>query len=466
MADGQKYNSKGWFQHEKKYYDYDIRNAFRKYKNVTSATVSVSVKTIGQNAFRCQKLKKLTLPGDFEIRTTETGWDEYWITGKVETVVFNTNLNLERAASFDTNNLVVKKNDPNYKSVGGVIYSKDGKEIVRVPFQRSKVVIKNGCEVFCLQSVLYANEDDGGCRVRKIVIPASVKRVESERYYAISQEGLLGRSMNGEVAGLHVEIKNRQLDDRSLSELVFVLQTGIDDLMSQLPDRISLSGDMYLADKNILFMYKGKDSELTIPAGITKIGDYVFRETRRLKKLVLPEGLTEIGKESFMSSSSDEYGYGKNTQGMTITFPSTLKKIGEDAFWCTSADVVIQGESDGISDQAFDEECTLTYTKGLEEQKVSVYLRHKKVYPSGKAKAYLYWTVLKEADGCEVMTATNAKFTKNKKKMTIAATDFFYWITLKFKGKINKKTKLYARVRPYSYLDGKKVYGRWAKSYL
>ena len=304
--------------------------AFAKYKNVTSATVASSVKTIGENAFKCQKLKKLTLPGDFKIKAGEG----YWISGKVNTVTFNTNLNPERAAAFDANHLVVKKTDPKYKSIGGVIYSKDGKEIVRVPFQRSEIVLDNGCEVFCLQSILYANADadgevEGACRIRKIVIPASVKQVESARYFAQCQEGLSRRSVKGEIADLQVEIQSRQLDEQSLSELVFVLQMGVDNLMKQLPDRITQSEDMYFVDKNVLLMYKGKEGEVTVPAGITKIGNYAFRGIEKLKEVILPEGLTEIGKESFSGCS---LAYEENSSGMKITFPSTLKKIGDHAF--------------------------------------------------------------------------------------------------------------------------------------
>lgn len=547
-------------------------NAFKIYKNVTSATVPASVKTIGANAFRCPKLKKLTIPGDFEIKSS----DGYWITDKVDTVTFNTNLNLERAAAFDTNNLVVKKSDPNYKSVGGVIYSKDGKEIVRVPFQRGEVVIENGCEVFCLQSVMYANKNcdggaAGGCRVRKIVISSSVKQVESERHFALNQDGLTKRIVKDEVTGLQVDIKSSQLDDQALSELAFVLPMGVDNLMKQMPDRITLSGDMYFADKNVLFKYKGKDSEVTIPKGITKVGAYAFRDINCINELVMPEGLTVIGKQAFRMGFAD---YFYNPEGAKITFPSTLKEIGEGAFynnWLRQVElpdsvsvfgkgafsmaglqeitlpgslkvisegmlqdnqlkkivipdsveriekaafkgnsieeiqlgknvkeigeeaflcsqfkqltipasvtkigagafekwnreeisVVIQGESKGISDQAFNQYCILIYGKGPEEQKVSLYELSRKIYSSGKAVINLEWTNVQEADGYEVMAATNAKFTKNTKKVTVAGTENEKTVTLK--GKIKKTAKIYARVRPYIYLDGKKVYGRWAK---
>ena len=547
-------------------------DAFRKYKNVTKATVATSVKTIGANAFRCPKLKKLTVPGDFKVQFS----GGYWVTDKVDTVAFNTKLNLENAASFDANNLVVKKSDPNYKSVGGVIYTKDGKEIVRVPFQRGEVVIEEGCEVFSLQSVMYANEKNidgdplGGCRVRKIVIPASVKQVESEKHFALNQRGLEKRIMNREITGLQVDIRTRQLDDRSLSELAFVLSMGVDNLMKLLPDRITLSDGMYFADKNVLLGYKGEEGKVTVPEGTAKIGAYAFRNTFCLDELVLPEGMVEIGKEAFKRAFRGTNG---EPAGERVTFPSTLKVIGEEAFcenqldqiklpdsvevcgkraFCMAgleeiklsgslkvvpeemlqsnsltkivipdsvekiereaftgnmiyeiqlgknireieekafmgayykhltvpasvvkigpmafgkwddneADVLIQGDSKGISGQAFSKECVLTYSKSPAEQKVSLQFNTRKIYPLKKAVMNVWWTSVKEADGYEIMAATNAKFTKNKKKLTADADETKKTVTVK--GKIKKNAKIYVRVRPYIYLDGAKVYGRWS----
>ena len=549
-------------------------DAFRKYKNVTKATVATSVKTIGANAFRCPKLKKLTVPGDFKVQFS----GGYWVTDKVDTVAFNTKLNLENAASFDANNLVVKKSDPNYKSVGGVIYTKDGKEIVRVPFQRGEVVIEEGCEVFSLQSVMYANEKNidgdplGGCRVRKIVIPASVKQVESEKHFALNQRGLEKRIMNREITGLQVDIRTRQLDDRSLSELAFVLSMGVDNLMKLLPERITLSDGMYFADKNVLFGYKGKEGKVTVPEGTTKIGAYAFCNTYCLDELVLPEGLVEIGKEAFKRAFRGTNG---EPAGERVTFPSTLKVIGEGAFYenqldqiklpdsvevcgkrsfCRAgltefklseslkvvpeemlrdnflmqsivipdsvekiereafmgnalyeiklgknireieekaftearcehltvpasvvkigsmafgewwdrneADILIQGGSKGISGQAFSKGSVLTYSKSPAEQKVSLQFNTKKIYPLKKAVVNVWWTSVKEAEGYEIMAATNAKFTKNKKKLTADADETKKTVTVK--GKIKKNAKIYVRVRPYIYLDGAKVYGRWS----
>lgn len=551
-------------------------DAFRKYKNVTSATVPSSVKTIGQSAFRCEKLKKLTLPGKFEIKYLKGSRKRYWITDTIDTVAFNTNLDLKMTAFFDTNNLVVKKTDPKYKSVKGIIYSKDGKEIVRVPYQRSEVVIADGTEVFCLQSLMYNNPaapgGEGGCRVKKIVIPASIKKIEAESYATECQDGLKKRIVAGKMTGLQLDIRAKQLDGQSIAELMHTLCFGINDIMRQFPERILLSGDYYILDKNIVFHYAGKDSEIKFPEGITMVGDYAFFENQGIEKLELPEGMTEVGKYSFSKSSKLDSEIALQ-QEMEVTFPSTLKRIGDRAFsnnkiskvvlpvslescgdgafmetameelilpegmkvipenmafgnnlkkivlpdsvevigaeafrlnhleeiqfgknvreigqraftgnplkqltipdTVTKIDdeafdavygieVVIQGESKGFSHAAFSPFSTLVYAKGPQEMKVALDDLFIRSYSKKKAVVKVVWSKVKDADGYELVAAANAKYTKNKKKITTKTSSFVKDITLK--GKFNNDTTIYVKMRPYSYLDGKKIYGRWSET--
>ena len=86
------------------------------------------------------------------------------------------------------NNLVVAKNDPSYQSIEGVIYTKDGKGIVRVPQKRTELKIKEGCTEFNMQSVLYNSTDSEGdefnncSKLKKIVIPSSVKSINKIKY--------------------------------------------------------------------------------------------------------------------------------------------------------------------------------------------------------------------------------------------------------------------------------------------
>ena len=217
-----------------------------------------------------------------------------------------------------------------------MIYSKDGKEIVRVPFQREEIAIEEGCEVFCLQSVMYAVNNPilegpiGGCRVKKIIIPASVKKVESKSYDTDHSIPDWRPGYQHSLAGLQAEIKGRQLDGQSFSELIYVLRLNIDDLMKQVPDQITLKDDMYTTSDHVLLKYVGKGGTVKIPEGITKIGDRAFVDDNiHITKLELPEGLTEIGDRAFAGCSGY---YDEAYHPLEFSFPASLKKIGNYAF--------------------------------------------------------------------------------------------------------------------------------------
>lgn len=65
---------------------------------------------------------------------------------------------------------------------------------------------------------------------------------------------------------------------------------------------------------------------LTLPSGITKIGNYVFQGCSSLKSLTLPEGLTTLGFMSFAESGLE-----------SITIPKGVNDIGAEVFKdCTS----------------------------------------------------------------------------------------------------------------------------------
>ena len=64
-------------------------------------------------------------------------------------------------------------------------------------------------------------------------------------------------------------------------------------------------------------------TRLTLPAGITKIGEYAFWGCSGLTSLTLPDGITTIDHCAFYGLS-----------GLTsLTLPAGITKIGKDAFW-------------------------------------------------------------------------------------------------------------------------------------
>lgn len=71
----------------------------------------------------------------------------------------------------------------------------------------------------------------------------------------------------------------------------------------------------------ILGQYRGTQTSVTVPDGVTEIADYAFLNTT-VTNVVLPNGLTKIGKYAFSQCS--------NLQ--TINIPDTVKTIDDAAF--------------------------------------------------------------------------------------------------------------------------------------
>lgn len=69
-----------------------------------------------------------------------------------------------------------------------------------------------------------------------------------------------------------------------------------------------------------------KLTKIKIPSNIKVISNAAFRQCS-LKEVIIPEGVEEIGNDAFRDKADQAY-----TPIETVSFPSTLKKIGERAF--------------------------------------------------------------------------------------------------------------------------------------
>ena len=98
---------------------------------------------------------------------------------------------------------------------------------------------------------------------------------------------------------------------------------------------------------------------VTIPEGVTSIGDSAFRECSSLRSITIPEGVTSIGKSAFYgcgslsgitipeSVTSIESGTFSECSSLgNITIPESVTRIGDDAFsWCSSLSSITIPES-------------------------------------------------------------------------------------------------------------------------
>jgi len=93
-----------------------------------------------------------------------------------------------------------------------------------------------------------------------------------------------------------------------IPELVYKIHT-------QLLENFCISG-------TVLLRYWGNETRVTVPDGITVIGERAFAGNEAIGKLILPESVVEIQKEAFADCVVLQ----------TLNFPKGLKKIGISAF--------------------------------------------------------------------------------------------------------------------------------------
>lgn len=471
---------------------------------ISKITVPSKTKTIGQGAFgSCKSLKTIVMPGDFKLKLEEDTDDKLWYVtsdqSAVDTITFNTKLKLANVSYLSANNLVVAKNDPSYQSIDGVIYTKDGKGIVRVPQKRTELKIKEGCTEFNMQSVLYNSTDSEGdefnncSKLKKIVIPSSVKSINKIKY----------KTDRADACDMHVdtiEIAPKDFDANSLYALGSSLGKNItiESLMKLLPDQITYKDHMYITKDHGLLKYDGKDANVEIPEEITWIAPEAFYRNETLKNVKLPSKITTIEENTFYGCSELEAvvipdqvtmigksAFDECTVLKSVTFGKSLKVIKDHAFASVNirnftipsgiqkietgafaginqiGTVTFEGSTKYVATDAFMNSTgiKLVYKKGIKEAQTELSYDYIIARKNGNNKVRTTWQPVSGANGYQLKFSTDKKFKKVLKTVMVKKNVSNATTYVK-----NKKKTLYIKVRPYQTINKKNVYGRW--SYL
>ena len=471
---------------------------------ISKITVPSKTKTIGQGAFGSRKsLKTIVMPGDFKLKLEEDTDDKLWYVtsdqSAVDTITFNTKLKLANVSYLSANNLVVAKNDPSYQSIEGVIYTKDGKGIVRVPQKRTELKIKEGCTEFNMQSVLYNSTDSEGdefnncSKLKKIVIPSSVKSINKIKY----------KTDRADACDMHVdtiEIVPKDFDANSLYALGSSLGKNItiESLMKLLPDQITYKDHMYITKDHGLLKYDGKDANVEIPEEITWIAPEAFYRNETLKNVKLPSKITTIEENTFYGCSELEAvvipdqvtmigksAFDECTVLKSVTFGKSLKVIKDHAFASVNirnftipsgiqkietgafaginqiGTVTFEGSTKYVAADAFMNSTgiKLVYKKGIKEAQTELSYDYIIARKNGNNKVRTTWQPVSGANGYQLKFSTDKKFKKVLKTVMVKKNVSNATTYVK-----NKKKTLYIKVRPYQTINKKNVYGRW--SYL
>jgi len=471
---------------------------------ISKITVPSKTKTIGQGAFgSCKSLKTIVMPGDFKLKLEEDTDDKLWYVtsdqSAVDTITFNTKLKLANVSYLSANNLVVAKNDPSYQSIEGVIYTKDGKGIVRVPQKRTELKIKEGCTEFNMQSVLYNSTDSEGdefnncSKLKKIVIPSSVKSINKIKY----------KTDRADACDMHVdtiEIAPKDFDANSLYALGSSLGKNItiESLMKLFPDQITYKDHMYITKDHGLLKYDGKDANVEIPEEITWIAPEAFYRNETLKNVKLPSKITTIEENTFYGCSELEAvvipdqvtmigksAFDECTVLKSVTFGKSLKVIKDHAFASVNirnftipsgiqkietgafaginqiGTVTFEGSTKYVAADAFMNSTgiKLVYKKGIKEAQTELSYDYIIARKNGNNKVRTTWQPVSGANGYQLKFSTDKKFKKVLKTVMVKKNVSNTTTYVK-----NKKKTLYIKVRPYQTINKKNVYGRW--SYL
>lgn len=492
--------------------------AFDSLKQVEEIEIADTVRKIGENALPVSRnLKKITMPGTFQYLPDEDS--DYRSNSiiadkraQIDTIVFNTSLSLKTLSYVKGRNLIVSKKDKKYKSIKGVIYSKDGKSLVRVPGYRESLTVEEGCEEFCIQAVEYAtsfwivdddSEEELICQeLKKIVLPASIRSVNTKKYKAEYDE--ISRVKE-------IEVKSKQLADKDILLLLEEFPKLEENRFWEQFDYISHQDGMYINTKDAsLIIYEGNAEELSIsdqirkieakafsysdlkrvviPDSVTQIGEGVFRSCTKLQEVRLPETMTKIPKKMFYKCTSlkevtlpdnvtiigeDAFGETKvqpsillqgkieeiqsgafeGVDWKTFELPETVKKVQGSAFSMAALKrVTICGDTSQISPWAFsrqgESEPTLIFLKGIEHWQTNVELDY-----WGDEDLLFHWQKVAGVDGWQIQVSKDKAFRKKKT----------YYVK---KGTTKMKTadrtwKIYVRIRPWKTVDGKRCYGKW-----
>ena len=269
--------------------------------------VPEGVKIIDSSAFyECKRLRTVTIPDSVDTIEGRAFSD----CTSLEVIELGAKINsLELSAFVNCSSLqkiTVDEGNQAYKSVDGVLYSKDGTEIIKCPAAKKDSVlsIPNGVTKIGTDAFYQCTG------IRSVTVPASLVSISSDSFDGFT----------------------------SLEEI------NVD---GENPVAMSVDGVLYSKDGKTLVRYPcgKKDSAFTIPEGVTEIGAYAFRRCSNVKSVIISEDVVSIGTYAFEYCTSIE----------SLTVPSTVQKMGQGAFRrCDGLESVVFSEGLSIiGDSAF-----------------------------------------------------------------------------------------------------------------
>ena len=286
----------------------------------------------------------------------------------------------------------------------GVLYSKDGKRLLKGNVELKEYTVRKGTRVICD----YAFQGYDGFYIfhsslTSLTLPSSLQSIGDSAFqdcYSLTSLTLPSSLQSiGDRAFLGCQSLTSLTLPSSLQSIGDCAFWGCSSLTSlTLPSSLQLIGDgafgctslrsvicnqfykvidqmLLSADGTQVIAYWGENSEVTIPEGVQSIGDCAFCDCSSLTSLTLPSSLQSIGDWAFNGCSSltsltlpssfqsiGDYAFYDCNSLTSLTLPSSLQSIGGGAFrGCSSlTSLTLPSSLQSIGDSAFCDCSSLT----------------------------------------------------------------------------------------------------------
>ena len=295
--------------------------AFSGCEKLTAITLPTSLTHIGDNAFNgCEKLNAITLPDGL----THIGDRAFEGCENLTAITLPTSLtHIGDRAFLSTGIRSVVSLSPNFSFVDGCLIDQQNHKLLAFLSDQTQVTLPYGLKHI-------GDWAFSECKnLTAITLPDGLTHIGNNAF-----------SMCHTLTTITLPTSLTHIGNRAF------LRTGIRSVVSLSPNFTFVDGCLIDQQNHILLAFLSDQTQVTLPYGLTHIGDCAFSGSNNLTAISLPDGLTHIGGCAFefcgrltdislpdgLSHIGDWAFYGC-TNLTAITLPASLTHIGKDVFY-------------------------------------------------------------------------------------------------------------------------------------